>query len=550
MLSLSETLISGPVLYCGIFLSSILFIRRLLSRYSAHKLPLPPGPKGLPILGNVFDLPPPGVPEWRHWLKFKEAYGPISSVTALGQTIILIHDKEMASELLDKRSAKFSSRPFMLFASRICGFEKTLGFQEHNDDVRAQRKLIARQLGSKSLMAKFYSGVEFEVQRFLYRAMNDPTHLVEHLQFEAGSFILNNVYGYKTASNGRDPLIALINQFMSEFSSAVVAGAWPVDIFTWLQYLPEWFPGVKFQAIARRYRKTFADATNIPFEFTERQKARVDCPDSVSRSYVAGLLDGNPDAEEMKVIRQSALSLYAGGADTTVASLGYFFLAMSLFPEVQRKAQEEIDRVVGGPGARLPGFDDRENLPYVEAVLKETWRWMPIASLGLPHTSNEEDEFHGYRIPKGSIILPSIAWFARDPKMYSEPEQFKPERFLGKDGIREEEMDPQKFTFGFGRRVCPGRYSADANMFLMIAQSLAVLDIKKWVDPETGKEVEPVVGQVPGIVSHPAPFECSITPRTEIHRELVEKLHLQHAEEEAAGGDERYLEGLDISASS
>ncbi|KAJ6255808.1 hypothetical protein Dda_9418 [Drechslerella dactyloides] len=559
MISMSEPLISGPVLYCGILLSSILFLRRLLSKLSTQKLPLPPGPKGLPILGNISDLPPVGVPEWRHWLKYKDEYGPICSVTVLGQTIIVIHDKDMASELLDKRSAKFSSRPFMEFASRICGYEKTLGLREHNDEVRTQRKLAARQLGSKNLMAKYYSAIEFQVQRFLFRTMNDSDGLVDHLQLilmnallthadwglysEAGSFILNNVYGYKTNPNGRDPLIALINQFMAEFSAAVVAGAWPVDIFTWIRYLPEWVPGVKFQAIARGYRKNLADATNIPFDFVERKRAEVQCPESVSRSYVSNLLDGldsNPNPVDLDNIKESALSLYAGGADTTVASLGYFFLAMTLFPEVQRKAQEEIDGVVGC--SRLPGFEDRENLPYVEAVLKETWRWMPIASLCLPHTSNEEDEFRGYRIPKGSIILPSIAWFARDPKTYSDPEQFKPERFLGPQA--EEELDPQKFAFGFGRRICPGRYSADANMFLMIAQSLAVFDIQKKIDPATGKEIEPVVGQVPGIVSHPAPFECSITPRSATHRQLIEEVRVAYAKEEAEGGDDRFLHGL------
>lgn len=85
-----------------------------------------------------------------------------------------------------------------------------------------------------------------------------------------------------------------------------------------------------------------------------------------------------------------------------------FFLAMMLHPEVQRKAREEIDRVVGD--GRLPNVKDRDSLPYVEAVLKEVFRWHPIAPMGLPHEITEDDIYQGYLIPKGAIIIPNI-WF-------------------------------------------------------------------------------------------------------------------------------------------
>ena len=81
---------------------------------------------------------------------------------------------------------------------------------------------------------------------------------------------------------------------------------------------------------------------------------------------------------------------------------------MTLFPEVQRKAQEEIERVVGND--RLPGFDDRENLPYVDACVKEALRWHPVAPMGVPHQTTEDDIYEGYYIPKGALILPNI-WY-------------------------------------------------------------------------------------------------------------------------------------------
>lgn len=85
-----------------------------------------------------------------------------------------------------------------------------------------------------------------------------------------------------------------------------------------------------------------------------------------------------------------------------------FFLAMSVFPEVQKKAREEVDRVIGSH--RLPVSADRDNLPYIMAIMKETHRWHPVAPMGLPHSSTAEDTYKGYRIPKGALLFPN-AWF-------------------------------------------------------------------------------------------------------------------------------------------
>jgi cytochrome P450 len=85
-----------------------------------------------------------------------------------------------------------------------------------------------------------------------------------------------------------------------------------------------------------------------------------------------------------------------------------FFLAMTLFPEVQRKAQLEIDRVIGN--SRLPGFEDRANLPYIDAIVKEVLRWHPVAPMGLPHMTTEDDICEGYLIPKGAYLMPNI-WY-------------------------------------------------------------------------------------------------------------------------------------------
>lgn len=142
------------------------------------KLNLSPGPKPLPILGNVRDLPPKGVPEYhQHWLKHKDTYGPISSLTILGKVFILIHDRQAAHDILEKEATKTSGRPESVFASRLCGYEKFLVFRQCNRTLRWQRRLLQKQIGTRSCVDRYHKLIETEVQHFLVRALREPENL-------------------------------------------------------------------------------------------------------------------------------------------------------------------------------------------------------------------------------------------------------------------------------------------------------------------------------------------------------------------------------------
>jgi hypothetical protein len=121
---------------------------------------------------------------------------------------------------------------------------------------------------------------------------------------------------------------------------------------------------------------------------------------------------------------------------------------------------------------------------------------------------------------------------------------FKPERFLGFEG-RVPELDPHTVSFGFGRRICPGRVLADASIYLTIAQSLAVFNIGKAV--ENGKEVDPIVHFQPGIISHPAPYKTCIKPRSHDHEALVRSVAVEHPLQES---DAKSLESIEYAPES
>jgi len=252
-----------------------------------------------------------------------------------------------------------------------------------------------------------------------------------------------------------------------------------------------------------------------PYQFVKDQMAAGIAP----QSFVSNLLEGRTlSAEEEHIVKWSSASLYSGGADTTVSAIYSLFLALTLFPDVQKKAQAEIDAVIGSD--RLPNFTDRDSLPYLEALAKEVLRWNVVVPLAVPHRVTEDDVHEGYYIPKGTLVIPNVWFMLHDPRTYSEPNEFRPERFLARDG-KEPETDPRTICFGFGRRICPGLHLADASVWISVAMSLAVFDVSKII--ENGVEVTPEIDPSSGTISHPKPFKCSIKPRSAKALELIQQ---------------------------
>jgi len=257
------------------------------------------------------------------------------------------------------------------------------------------------------------------------------------------------------------------------------------------------------------------NCVDIPFQFTLREMAK-GAPGAAPACFVTNNMTTEVNQENLK---WSASSLFSGGADTTVSALYTFYLVMTLFPEVQQKAQEEIDRVIGD--ARLPTLADRDSLPYVSALHSEIYRWRPVVPIGIPHKTTTAETYGGYHIPKGSLILPNIWQMLHDPLVYSNPEKFDPERFLASRD-RPAEQNPRACFFGFGRRICPGSQFTDTTVWLVISTSLAVFRISKVV--EKGVEITPEPRYTDSTICHPEKFKCSIKPRSARAEALIFQL--------------------------
>ncbi|QRW03313.1 cytochrome P450 family protein [Ceratobasidium sp. AG-Ba] len=214
------------------------------------------------------------------------------------------------------------------------------------------------------------------------------------------------------------------------------------------------------------------------------------------------------DDDTKKLVKSIAGSLYGAGSDTTVSGVQSFFLAMTLYPEVQKNAQAEImvymrQRSTSDALSRMILPADRPNLPYTSALVQEVLRWHPIVAV-VPHRSSSQDDCNVvlrgkvYRIPAKSVVMANVWRITHDPEMYPEPEQFNPERYL----VDNPPPEPENYAFGFGRRACPGIHIAQQSINI-----LANFTINKAKD-EHGQDITPEEKYFAGVNSHPMPFKC------------------------------------------
>ena len=192
---------------------------------------------------------------------------------------------------------------------------------------------------------------------------------------------------------------------------------------------------------------------------------------------------------------------------------------MVLYPDVQKKAQEELDKVINN---RLPEFNDRPNLPYINAMVKESLRWQPVTPLGIVHMATKADEYNGYYIPKGTAIIGNVWWvrlprlvrsfiqvhlrsILHDPEIYKDPLVYSPDRFLKDGKIDPTVRDPAVAAFGFGRRICPGRFLAENSLFILICHILTVYNIQPGLGDD-GSELEIKAEMTNGMLSWVLPL--------------------------------------------
>ncbi|KAF8684070.1 cytochrome P450 family [Rhizoctonia solani] len=340
-------------------------------------------------------------------------------------------------------------------------------------------------------------------------------NLKDEVVFSMTSSIFQLAYGY-TAKEKPDPYFDAAHESDHNAARAAMITTFYVNIFPFLNYIPEWIPGTGWKRTIRAWRKQKDYALDAPFRWTQDQVRQGTNADSIIADLLQdqGITSGLSVEERDNRLKELGHVLFSGGTDTTALLVLSFVAAMVLNPDVQAKAQQEIDLTLGS--GILPQISDQERLPYVNRLILEVLRWRPVLPIAIPHRCFQDDVYRGYRISKGTIVA-----ITRDESVYFDPEKFNPDRFL-------DPHVPHAPVFGWGRRKCPGIHFGEASLFITIASLLATFTFSKKKD-SSGHYIEPVIENTSdSILLGLKPFELEFAPRSDVHRQLISESDPSH----------------------
>ncbi|KAI0263094.1 cytochrome P450 [Gloeopeniophorella convolvens] len=498
---LSSTAVDIVAITITLFLFSAIHARR-----RARKLSFPPGPKPLPIIGNLLDMPPGS--EWVTYKQWGDLHGSdVVHVEVLGSHVVILNSIKAANDLFERRSSLYSDRPTMKAFTSLIHIDWSIALEEYGPRWRTWRRAFHEHLHPAA--AHEYRPLELKASRLLLKNLLEaPEGFYEHLRHMTGRTILSVAYGID-AHERNDYYIDLAKKALDVVAKATEKGRL-INLIPALVHFPAWFPGVGFKREADAWARSMDSIVEEPFLATKKAMSGSGAAPCIAASMLSRLEGHDPEGEF--AVKAVTADMCLAGTDTIASVLQSFFLAMVLYPEAQRKAHAEIDAVLGAD--KLPDFDDEASLPYVTALCNEVQRWHPVAPLGIPHKLISDDIYGGYFLPAGSTVIGNAWAMLHDERVFPEPEKFKPERFL------DPTVKCPDAAFGFGRRTCPGRFMARSSLWIGIASVLAAFEITPALD-EQGKPILPEEKYDAGLISYPAPFPCTIRPRNKSSEKLV-----------------------------
>ncbi|CAM8975905.1 unnamed protein product [Rhodiola kirilowii] len=483
---------------------SILIAILTYNLYYRLRFKLPPGPRPLPVVGNLYDIKPV---RFRCFSDWASSYGPIISVW-FGSTLnVIVSSSKLAKQVLKENDQQLADRHRSRSAAKFSRDGQDLIWADYGPHYVKVRKVCTLELFTPKRLESLRPIREDEVTAMveaIFRDENNSKGVV--LRKYLGDVSFNNItrlaFG-KRFMNGD----GVIDEQGLEFKAIVANGLKLGASLAMAEHIPwlRWMFPLEEEAFskhgARRDRLTRA----IMDEHTQaREKSG-----GAKQHFVDALLTlkDKYDLSEDTIIGL-LWDMITAGMDTTAISVEWAMAEIVKNPRVQQKAQEELDQVVGLE--RVMEESDFPSLPYLQCIVKEALRLHPPTPLMLPHRANAKVKIDGYDIPKGSNVHVNVWAIARDPAVWKNPLEFRPERFLEED-VDMKGHDFRLLPFGAGRRVCPG---AQLGINLVTSMLGHLLHHFSWSPPDGVKAEEINMSENPGMVTYmSSPLQAVPTPR-------------------------------------
>nr|ABB29899.1 flavonoid 3'-hydroxylase [Osteospermum hybrid cultivar] len=456
-----------------------LVIYVLLNLRTRHSNRLPPGPTPWPIVGN---LPHLGVVPHHSLAAMAEKYGPLMHLRLGFVDVVVAASAAVAAQFLKVHDANFASRPPNSGAKHIAYNYQDLVFAPYyGPRWRMLRKICSVHLFSSKALDDFRHVRQEEVAiltRALIGAGDSPVKLGQLLNVCTTNALARVMLGKRVfgdRSGGGDPKA-------DEFKDMVVEVMELAGEFNIGDFIPV-LDSLDLQGIAKKMKELHVRFDSFLGKILEEHKTGNGGASSQHTDLLTTLISLKDDTDEEGgklsdiEIKALLLNLFTAGTDTSSSTVEWAIAELIRHPQLLKQAQEEIDNVVGRD--HLVTELDLTQLPFLQAIVKETFRLHPSTPLSLPRIASESCEVNGYHIPKGSTLLVNVWAIARDPKMWSEPLEFRPARFLPggeKPDADVKGNDFEVIPFGAGRRSCAGMSLGLRMVQLLVATLVQTFD--------------------------------------------------------------------------
>ncbi|KAG1798587.1 cytochrome P450 [Suillus plorans] len=448
--------------------------------HAARRLPLPPGPPGRWLLGNA--MPKSYAPfQFARWT---EQYGPVFSLKQGHRIFVIIGRHQAAVDIMEKEGANLADRPSSIAVQDTLSGGLRIILEGSGERLRRLRRAL--HAGLQPRVAETYEPIQTRHSKNLVLdILNDPKNHQGHAMRYSASVVMSFTYGKTTPTSYTDPEIVAVNRSLAHFGQAIQPGAYLVDTYPILRFIPGYLSQLKawhqeelalfngqLDAVRRQMREGTARASFARFILEHQKQYQLE---DKQLGYIAG-------------------GMFAAGSDTTASAITIMMMAAAIHTDAQARVQEELDDVVGR--TRLPTFADQEMLPQVTAFMLESLRWRPVSIGGFAHRATKDIIWNNYLIP-------------------AEPHQFNPQRWI--DDAGRVRSDLKFFTFGFGRRVCPGQHVATRSIFINTALILWAFRLSE----NPAAKIDTLAFSDTATI-HAAPFELCLEKRIDenVIREL------------------------------
>ncbi|XP_052115663.1 cytochrome P450 71A1 [Arachis duranensis] len=467
---------------CFIIITILCVLINKFTRRNNKFNKLPPSPPKLPLIGNLHQL---GTLPHQSLKALSDKYGPLL-LLQLGQTqALVVSSADIVEEIVKTHDVAFSNRANTKAAKVFFYQCKDIGFAPYGEDWRKKRKLFVLELLSTNRVKLFQPIKENEVSMMINSvheacAKESSVNLSKLIITTTSNIFYRCIFGlrFETSDDGRKSIAEAVRKMLIQFPKLGVGDLLPsldwVDVLT---------------GFMSRLKVTFAELDEFLEGVIEEHKRKKrdennkDFVDILLQLQERDMLDFELNGDTMKAL---LLDLLVAGGDTVSTTIEWAFAELANNPEIMKKVQEEVRRIVGGKS--MIEENDLNEMKYMKCVIKETLRLHPPGPLLIPRETANSVEIKGYHIPKKVTVYINSYAIHRDPKLWDNAEEFIPERFEDSQQVDYKGIDFQFIPFGIGRRACPGMSFGAASLEYMMANLLYWFDWK--VIPNNGAMID------------------------------------------------------------